>query len=199
MVSSHPLHSTRPTTRATCMYMYTVNRNVARGTDTGAPCPSGSGALIIARIQIRQRESYLQAHRHYYRRSHLHFRRGPGVGAVRHFLGRYIFLHRTNGRNTTRPIGNIIYLLLLIIVGGGHRGRHPRWWDWYRFSSSSTCLMYGRGNASGRRYPASRSRPLCPYLHLASANNPKCRAVRPPEIKLRGSFFSTFPSIFPAD
>lgn len=72
---------------------------------------------------------------------------------------------------------NIIYLLLLIIVGGGHGGRHPRRRDRYRFSSSSTCLMYGRGNASGRCYPASRSRPLCPYVHVVPANNPKRPAL----------------------
>lgn len=62
------------------------------------------------------------------------------------------------------------YSLLLIVIGSGHRGWHPRRRNRYRFSSSSTCLMYGRGNASGRCYPASGSRPLCPYIHVGSAN-----------------------------
>lgn len=100
-----------------------------------------------------------------------------------------IFFDRTKRENATQSIENIIYLLLLIIVCGGHGGRHPRRRNWYRFSSSSTCLMYGRSNASGRCYPASRSRSLCPYFHIVSGNNTKCRVVKPAEIKLQGFFF----------
>lgn len=103
-----------------------------------------------------------------------------------------IFFDRTKRENTTQSIENIIYLLLLIIVCGGHGGRHPRRRNWYRFSSSSTCLMYGRSNASGRCYPASRSRSLCPYFHIVSGNNTKCRVVKPAEIKLQGFFFLFF-------
>lgn len=92
-------------------------------------------------------------------------------------------------------IGDTIYLLLLIIVGGGHGGRHPWRRNRYRFSSSSTCLMYGRGNASGRRYPAGRSGSFCPYVHVRSVSlqiiqNVLLSGSR--QIKLAESFFLYF-------